>query len=132
MIWNLNNCTGTVDPAYQKHQIHKDYIRALCYNSFNSTLFASGYDGIISYYNIEEYNKTGSIKYDSSGQFMSMKDKSIYSMSCDTSGKLLIASIYENVISGIDLRQRKEIFHLRGHNDIIRGVKLSPDGKIVI
>lgn len=25
---------------------------------------------------------------------------------------------------------KKEAFHLRGHNDIVRGVKLSPDGKI--
>jgi WD40 repeat protein len=131
MIWNLNNCNGTVDPAYQKHLMHKDYIKALCYCNYNNTLYASGYDGLITYYNIDEYNKSGSIRYDNSGELMNMKDKSIYSISCDTSGKLLLASIYENVISGIDLRQKKEIYHLRGHNGIIREVKLSPDGKMV-
>lgn len=33
-------------------------------------------------------------------------------------------------ISGIDVRQKKETFHLRGHKDIVRGVQISPDGKI--
>ena len=97
MIWNLNNHNGTNDPVYQKHQLHKDYIKSLCYCKYNNTLYASGYDGLITYYNIEEYNKYGKIGYDEASQLISMKDRTIYSISCDTSGKILIASVYENV-----------------------------------
>ncbi len=35
-------------------------------------------------------------------------------------------------ILGIDIRQKKEAFHLRGHKDIIREVKISSDGKMGI
>jgi hypothetical protein len=82
------------------HSIHKDYIKALSYSNETNTLFSCGFDGIIAQYNFEEmkngniYNKGDEIVYN---QGQNPVKNSFYYLSCDNSGKLLLASMYENV-----------------------------------
>jgi len=104
----------------------------MCYSEESSYLFSSGYDGCISYHNIDEYNKTGVIKFNSENLiYTNNQGNSIYSIDCDSTGRLILASAYENTIVGFDVRQKKEIMHLRMHKDIVRCLRISPDGKIV-
>jgi WD40 repeat protein len=104
----------------------------MCYSEESHYLFSSGYDGFISCHNIEEYNKTGTIKFNSENLIYSnSQGNSIYSIDCDSTGRIILASTYENTIVGFDVRQKKEIMHLRMHKDIVRGLRISPDGKIV-
>ncbi len=122
----------TITSSYLIHQYHKDYIKSMCYSEQNHLLYACGYDGLISCHNIEEYNKTGFLKFNSENVIYSNgQANSIYSIDCDMTGRTILASTYENTIVGIDTRQKKEIMHLRMHKDIVRSVKISPDGKIV-
>jgi WD40 repeat protein len=79
----------------QIHQYHSDYIKSLCYNDNTNTLFTAGYDGVINAFSIEEYTKQGIIRSDP--MIYGLKDLSVYSISCDNSGNLLLASFYENV-----------------------------------
>jgi WD40 repeat protein len=95
-LWKLNDNYQ----SYQIHQYHKDYVKSICFNEYNNTLFSAGYDGVINAFSLEEYNKHGVIKSDS--LLYSLKDASVYSISCDESGKLLLASFYENVINLIN------------------------------
>jgi WD40 repeat protein len=134
-IWKLDNKHSenyTISSSHLIHQYHKDYIKSLCYSEVSHTLYSCGLDGLISSYNIEEYNKTSTIKPGRENIiFSTPNNNSIYSMDCDQTGRIILASIYENLLIGIDTRQRKDILHLRGHTDIIRNVRLSPDGRIV-
>lgn len=101
-IWRIPNTHDneniqTVTSAFSIHQYHKDYIKAICYNDESKILFACGYDGLITKFNIEEYKRSNVIKYDNNNFLFSTENNSIYSMDCDQAGKLLITSVYENV-----------------------------------
>ncbi len=99
-----NNTTNisplTITPSYSINQYHKDYIKCLCFkdNSHNN-LYACSYDGTITMHRIDEYSATGAIKPKQENIiYKSGNGNSIYSIDCDNTGNVLLASIYENVI----------------------------------
>ncbi len=90
----------TQGPYATLSNIHKDYIKALSYSIESNILFSCGFDGVIAQYNVEEMKKgkiySGNELLHNNQPYSSVKN-SFYSLSCDSSGKLLIASMYENV-----------------------------------
>ena len=128
---NQNKEELTQTTSLNIHQYHKDYVKGLCYSEMSNTLISCGLDGFITLYNIEEYNKTQNIRANRDNILFEMKNSnSIYSIDCDETGRIIISSVYENILSGFDIRQKREIFNLRGHKDLIRNVKISKDGKL--
>ena len=79
------------------HNIHKDYIKALSYSQDTNILYSCGFDGVIAEYDLEQM-KTGQVftGNETYSQQQNVKN-SFYSISCDSSGRLLVASMYENV-----------------------------------
>ena len=103
-LWKIpqNYCeesNKTQGPYITLSNIHKDYIKELSYSVESNTLFSCGFDGVIAQYNLDEIKK-GKIYSGNEAiysQQSSLAKNSFYSLSCDSSGKLLIASMYENV-----------------------------------
>jgi WD40 repeat protein len=118
-------------PYKSLHRYHTDYVKAINYNSSINILFSAGFDGLIACYDILENKKT-SVEYKNENLFYTTTQKeSIYCIDSDYSGDFILFGSYENNILCLDRRQRKEILHLRGHNDLVRSLRISPDAKIV-
>ena len=133
-IWNLNLTFNNIEKNIDKNAFleknishyHTDYISCLKYDENNNMLYSSGLDGKIYSANFDYIKKECS----SSNEIFS-NDNSIYSI--DVNNKILAASLYlDNTIIIIDLQSKKEICSLRGHNDIIKNIKISPNGKNLI
>jgi hypothetical protein len=61
-------------------------------------LFSAGLDGLIAQFNLEEF-RNSALKIDAKNViFNSQGGNSIFSISTDYTGKLLLCSIYENVV----------------------------------
>jgi WD40 repeat protein len=103
-IWQIpsikeTNRDNTISSKYLIHSYQNDYIKSLCYNEEQKFLYSCSYDGTITQFNIEEFRKTNKIKFDRGSNILYEmgEQKSIFSIDCDISGKLLLASVYENV-----------------------------------
>ena len=133
-IWNMDltfkNLEKNIDKnAFLEKNIshyHTDYISCLKYDENYNILYSSGLDGKIYSANFDYLKKERS----STNEIFS-NDTSIYSI--DVNNKILAASLYlDNTIIIIDLHSKKEICSLRGHNDLIKSIKISPNGKNLI
>ena len=133
-IWNMDltfkNLEKNIDKnAFLEKNIshyHTDYISCLKYDENYNILYSSGLDGKIYSANFDYLKKERS----STNEIFS-NDTSIYSI--DVNNKILAASLYlDNTIIIIDLQSKKEICSLRGHNDLIKSIKISPNGKNLI
>ena len=131
-IWDLNqlfsniknNLSKTLFPSLTYSYYHNDYITSIQYNAYNDLLYSSGLDGKIYSININKNNSKNEIL---------SKGSSIYSIDLCGNENILSAALYEeNTIIIIDTKSNKEICKLHGHNDIIRNIKISPDGKNLI
>ncbi len=70
----------------------------MCYKDKLNILFACGYDGLITCHNLEEFGKTNTLKLNNDiFMYKSNNNNSVYSIDCDATGNILLASIYENV-----------------------------------
>jgi WD40 repeat protein len=142
-IWSLNcinlkvnhsniHSDFTISETYPIHNFHTDYIKCLNYNSYSNKLFAAGFDGLVTCYDIEDYLKTFTINSSKENYLYATNQKeSIYCIDSDPSGGVILCGSYENNVIAFDCRQKKELFHLRGHKDLVRALRLSPDGRIV-
>lgn len=120
-IWDLTKKSRRMRPE-KKFCFHDDYITSIKY--IEPYIFSAGLDGKIFQTNIK------STKY----MEISNLDTSIYSIDV-TSEEVpkIIASLYDhNEIKVFDSKSRAEISTLRGHNDLIRKVRISRDGKEAI
>ena len=131
-IWDLNqlfnninnNLTKTLFPSLTYSYYHNDYITSIKYNTYNELLYSSGLDGKIYSINVNNNNSKNEIL---------SKESSIYSIDICENENILSAALYEeNKIVIIDLNSNKEICKLHGHNDLIRNIRISPDGKNLI
>ena len=133
-IWDLNFLNEnkenlkdkTIFPKCNYPNFHNDYISCLQFNENTKLLYSSGYDGKIYSLNFDN------IKITNKNEIFS-NESSIYSLDLCENENILAVSLYnENKIILLDLKTNKEIFTLHGHNDIIRNLKISPDGKYLI
>ena len=121
---NIKNNLTTLFPQLKYSYYHSDYITSIKFNKYNDLLYSCGLDGKI--YSIDINKK------DSKEEILS-KESSIYSIDLCENENLLSAALYEeNQIIIIDTKSNKEICKLHGHNDIIKNIKISPDGKNLI
>jgi len=77
--------------------VHNDYVKCLSYSQNDKVLYSGGFDGLIAYFQLDEYYKTNYIKVENEYLLHSTKDSSILSIDSDPSSKLLLFSAYENV-----------------------------------
>ena len=133
-IWDINKTLNKLDKNSDKTSFpeiilshyHNDYISCLNYNEENNILYSSGLDGIVYSSDLEKIQNN---IFDRN--IILKNESSIYSI--DVFESILAVSLYlDNTIKIIDLKSNKEICSLHGHNDIIKKIKLSPDGKNLI
>ena len=87
----------TITPSYQIYQYQKDYIKSLSYNDKVGILYAGGFDGIITQFDIHQFRQTNKITLDNANYlYKNSTNSSIFSIDSDHEGKLLLCSIYEN------------------------------------
>jgi len=73
-------------------------VKCLSYSQDDKILYTGGYDGLIAYFQLDEYYKTNYIKVGSENLIHSTTDNSILAIDSDASSKLLLYSCYENVV----------------------------------
>jgi WD40 repeat protein len=96
---NISQTTPLITPSYSIFQYHRDYIKSLCHKEGMSSIYACGYDGLITSHNIEEYRKNNVIILNNDNFiYKSNNNNSIYSFDCDQTGNVILSSVYENVI----------------------------------
>jgi len=132
-LWKIPNEKDfkTQNSSFSFRDYHSDYIKALSFSSEANSLFSGSLDGRVVSYNLEEFSNK-SLSSSDGTIYSSSNSESIYSMDIDLSGKLLLVSIYKTNLILLDTRSRDECFRLRGHKDIIRNIRISPDGRMVI
>lgn len=133
-IQNFNQDEQIENTIYSDFNIFNfdKYILCLKYNELNDKLYSSDSEGnIISFDINKEYiiNKEND-EITKNGIFAQI-DSSINSIDISIDGKILIASLNNEIII-IDNTTQKIISTLNGHNDKIIKVKLSLDGKKII
>jgi WD40 repeat protein len=130
-ILPLNQDGKQLGPYLSLSRYHTDYVKAINYNPTQNLLFSAGFDGVVACYDIGE-NKRIPIEYKNENLLYTTPQKeSVYCLDSDYSGDLILCGSYENKIFCLDRRQRKETLHLRGHNDLVRSLRISPDAKFV-
>lgn len=77
-------------------EYHTDYIKTLCYSEDINYLYSGGLDGQIISTDINQCKKVNTYEYNKDNVLLAQSN-SVYSIDCDKSGNILIASIYENV-----------------------------------
>ena len=88
-------------------------------------LYSGGQDGHLMRWDLNRLDEI------SSGRVLQTHGQSIWSIDCDESGNLILASFCNKVPKLIDIRepQKCSIFELKGHSDHVRVVKISPNGR---
>lgn len=87
----------TILPYYCFNELNNDYVSCLEYNSCTNTLFTGGLDSKVCIYEIDKENKF-KINISEKNIFKTVEDdKSVYSISANKNGTLVVCSAYENV-----------------------------------
>ena len=136
-IWDLSflgsgESNPNVFPVHSFTELNTDYITSLEYNNYTTSLFSGGLDSRICVYEFEKESKYKiEVKEENLFNLIS-GDKSIYSISCNREGSLLVCSAYENNILCFDIRKREEVLRLTRQSGFIRDVKISSQGDLLI
>ena len=104
-LWKIRNplnaessSIDTYAPGFYINNLHTDYVTSLAYSEKSSAFFSAGYDGKLFMMKLDE--KTIAIRdivIHREFYALGTNNSSIYSIDCDLEGKILLASIYENV-----------------------------------
>lgn len=119
-------------PINSLNELNIDYVKSLCYNNFNKTLFTGGLDGNICYYDIDSLKPNTIYSTKNNLLYHTDNNNSIYSIDTSFNGNIISTSVYNNIIDIYDIRVKSSLFKLSKHNDLIKTIKISPSGDILL
>ncbi|KAJ2787549.1 hypothetical protein GGI15_000629 [Coemansia interrupta] len=111
---------------------HLDYVKALAYSRHRQVVISGGLDRKIKLWDIAEGRSA-------SGPITALQEfgdaslsSSVYTLSCNAQGSLVVSGSPENVVRIWDTRSGRQVASLSGHTDHIRAVLLSEDSELVL
>ncbi|KAJ1724142.1 hypothetical protein LPJ53_001539 [Coemansia erecta] len=111
---------------------HLDYVKALAYSQHQQVVISGGLDRKIKLWDIAEGRSA-------SGPITALQEfgdaslsSSVYTLSCNAQGSLVVSGSPENVVRIWDTRSGRQVATLSGHTDHIRAVLLSADSELVL
>ena len=121
-IWNISNSQSVNASLKLTLSPHADYVRKLKWNRHLQQLVSGSYDGRIALSNIEVASTDGTT---SKGVYKFAEVyQSVYSL--DTRDNIIAVGTTQPAISVLDIRSGKLEMYLKGHKDMIKGLKLLP------
>lgn len=117
---------------------HLDYVKALAYSPHRQMVISGGLDRKIKLWDVGQAPQptTRGLKDRPMAALQEFGDASsslsIYALSCNTQGSLVVSGSPENFIRLWDTRMARQLTTLTGHTDHVRAVLLSPDSELVL
>jgi WD40 repeat protein len=97
LIDNNNNAIESYCCALSLNTFHEDYIKAIAYSEKSGNLFTAGLDGRILMINLEKLlNFPKDLTSFKDLNNLGSNKSSVFSVDCDLSGDLMIASVYDD------------------------------------
>jgi WD repeat-containing protein 48 len=122
MFWNTQE-----HRLVQTYKAHFDYVKCLSYASHTNQVASGGLDNCIYIWDVEKALAVNSF-FPSKA---SVQKSSIYTLSMNQAGTLLVSGSTDKVLRVYDPTSGKKLFKLRGHQDNIRHVVVDANGNFI-
>lgn len=115
-----------IDTSYTAHEIgaHHDFVKALAPAHDADTLASCSLDKSLCLWDLRETRHQP--------LWRAHTASSLYTITSNRSGSLLVTGGYDRVVRGWDPRMRDMAFQLVGHDDVVRSMTMSSDGRTLL